>query len=150
VRTEPPALRPKKRRLSESDSDSSHPKYPRGLDGGRLHVVSDPLVGFTTPPWFNFDQSFQIPNPASTDPLDSSLFDLNFFNPPSLPSCVVPSVPGEHILALQGHAVLTINYKCPPLTSLFRRATFPPCLKYLSLIYRNQGFPHLTLIGLNF
>lgn len=120
------------------------------MEGDRLHTVSDPLTLPTVPTWFDLDQSFQIPNPASTDPLDSSVFDLDFFDPPSLPSCVVPSVPGEHIPALRGYVVLTINYKRPPLTSLYRRATFLPCLKYLSLIYHNQDFPPLTLIGLNF
>jgi len=88
-----PPLRSKKRRLSENDSDFPRPKYPRGMEGGRLHAVSDPLAEPTSPPWFDFDQSFQIPNPASTNPLDSSPFDLEFFDPPSL--CAAPPVPGE-------------------------------------------------------
>ena len=74
------------------------------MEGGRLHAVSDPLPAATVPAWFDFDQSFQLPNPASTDPLESSSFDLDFFNPPSLHPCVVPPVPGEPV---QGR--LTLN-----------------------------------------
>jgi hypothetical protein len=47
----------------------------------------------TVPTWFNFDQSFKIPDPASTVPLDSTSFDLDFFNPPSLPSYPLSSIP---------------------------------------------------------
>lgn len=90
--------RSKKRRLSEGDSECSRPKRPRGMEGDRLHIVSDPLSMSTTPAWFNFDQTFQIPDPASTGPLDSASFDLDFFNPPSLPSHIDPSTPGEFAL----------------------------------------------------
>jgi len=62
------------------------------MEGDRFHAVSDPL---SAPTLFNFDQTFQIPDPASTGPLDSTSFDLDFFNPPSLPSCTDLSTPGE-------------------------------------------------------
>lgn len=88
------SLRHRKRRLSESDHDGSQPKRPRGVEGGRNHSVSDPLPR-TEPTWIDFDRSFQIPNPASIDPLELSSFDINFFNPLSLPSCTVSSPSGE-------------------------------------------------------
>lgn len=87
-------LRPRKRRLSESSHDGSLPKRPRGMEGGRNHAVSDPLPDIV-PRWFDFDKSFQIPNPASTGPLELPSFDVNFFNPLPLPSCVVSSTTGE-------------------------------------------------------
>lgn len=53
-----------------------------------MPAVSDPFPSPMTPLWFNFDQSFQIPNPASTDPLEPSSFEVDFFNPLSLPPSV--------------------------------------------------------------
>jgi len=114
VHTELPSLSPKKRRLSESDPDSPRPKRPRGTTSSSLHAVSDPSSAPIMPTWFNFEQSFKIPTPASTDPLDSSSFDLDFFNPPPLPSCTVSSVQGQSIPILQVRAVLRPDYKALP------------------------------------
>lgn len=58
------------------------------MEADRSHAVSNPLPE-TVPTWFDLDKSFQIPNPASTDPLELTSFDVNFFNPLSLPSCIV-------------------------------------------------------------
>lgn len=116
VHAEPPSPRPKKRRLSESDSDSPRAKYPRGMEGGRLHAVSDPLTESTAPTWFNFDQSFQIPDPASTGPLGPSEFDVDFFDPSCLPLCATSSISGESASILQTDAVLTSSYKAPSST----------------------------------
>lgn len=77
------------------------------MDGNRLHTVSDPLSVPAVPLWFNFDQAFQIPNPASTDPLDSTSFDFDFFNPLSLSSSTGPSVNGEFALIQQMHRTNT-------------------------------------------
>lgn len=98
-----PSLPSKKRCLSESDSDFPRPKRPRGVEGGRLHAVSDTLTLPTVPTCFDFDKSFQIPDPASTGSLDSSAFDVDFFDPLSLPPHVIPSTPGEPILILRLH-----------------------------------------------
>ena len=84
------------------------------MEGGRLHAVSSPLTESPAPAWFDFDQSFQIPNPASTGPLDPSSFDLDFFNPSCLPLCAVPPIPGEPTSILQVDIVLTSNYEAPP------------------------------------
>lgn len=83
------------------------------MEGGRLHAVSDPLAESTAPAWFDFDQSFQIPNPASTGPLDASSFDLDFFNPSCLPLCAVSPIPGEPTSILQVDIVLMSNYEAP-------------------------------------
>lgn len=119
------------------------------MEGDRLQTVSNPLTPSTASAWFDFDQSFQIPNPASTDPLEPTVFDLDFFNPPSLSSYAVSPLPGEFILSSVSYTVL-MYYKCPPLTLLFRRATCLPCLKYLNLIFHNWGFQPLTLTGPDF
>lgn len=107
-----PLSRPRKRRLSETDYDDPQPKRPRGVEVNRLYAVSDPLPTVTVPAWFDFDQSFQLPNPVSTDPLKSS-FDLDFFNPPSLPSLVIPSAPGESAQARSTLITLTSNNEGP-------------------------------------
>ncbi|KAF9654224.1 hypothetical protein BDM02DRAFT_3182051 [Thelephora ganbajun] len=83
--TKTPPLRSRKRRLSESDSDYSQPKRPRGMGGGRPYAVSDPLSVSPVPVRLDFDQTFQIPNPASISPPDPTSFDLDFFN---LPPCI--------------------------------------------------------------
>lgn len=64
------------------------------MDSRRLHAVSDPVIIPAAPASFDFDTSFRIPDPASTDPLDSSLFDLDFFKPLYL-SSAIPSAFGE-------------------------------------------------------
>ena len=102
-------VRPKKRRLSESDQDGSRPKRPRGVEGNRLHVTSDPLP-VATSAWFDFGQSFQMPNPASIDPLEPSSFDLDFFNPPSLFPCVPFPTPGEFVRRWWATTVLTSTF----------------------------------------
>lgn len=85
--------RPRKRRLSES-SDDPLPKRPKGQDSGRNHAASTPLPE-TAPTWFDLDSSFQIPGPASTDPLELSSFDVNFFNSLPLPSRTGSTIFGE-------------------------------------------------------
>lgn len=87
--------RKRKRRLSESDNDDTRPKRPRGIEGGRLHIVSDSHLATVAPAWFDPDQSFRLPSPVSTGPVELHSFDLDFFNPPSLPSGVISSIPGE-------------------------------------------------------
>lgn len=77
------------------------------MEGDRLHAVSDPLCATTAPAWFSLDQSFQLPNPASTQPLELSSFDLDFYNPPSLPSCVLPPASGKFIQYQQTFSSLT-------------------------------------------
>ena len=115
TRGNPPAcpeitpVRPKKRRLSESDQDGSRPKRPRGVEGNRLHVTSDPLP-VAASAWFDFGQSFQMPNPASTDPLEPSSFDLDFFNPPSLSPCVPFPTPGEFVRRWWATTALTSTF----------------------------------------
>ena len=79
------------------------------MEGGRLHAVSDPLLIAAEPTWFDIDQSFQLPNAASTDPLESSSFDLDFFNPPSLPSPIATPVPGEFVRTWSTHITLTLS-----------------------------------------
>jgi len=82
------------------------------VEGHRLHAVSDPLVAAAASTWFDFNRSFRIPSPASVDPLESS-FDLDFFNPPSLPSYTVSSVPGKFLFlpTRQARVVLTSHHK---------------------------------------
>ena len=87
--TETPALRSRKRRLSESNSDR-----PRGVEGRRLHAVSDPLLTSTEQAWPDLNKTFQIPNPASTSPPGPTSFYLDFSN--SL--CIGPSTPGGFLL----------------------------------------------------
>lgn len=70
------------------------------MEDGRLHAVSDPLVvspGLTS---FDFDQSFRLPDPAFTGPLDSSSFDLEFYSPLSFHSCA-NSIPSKLIMLMQ-------------------------------------------------
>jgi len=83
------------------------------MEGDRSQTVSDPLLVSTVSTWFNFDQTFRIPNHASTSPLDSTSYDLHFFNPPSLPMCAGPSISGEFISSRQMCSVLTPYYKAP-------------------------------------
>lgn len=65
------------------------------MEGDRLYAVSDHLPVATVSTWFDFDQTFEIPDPASTNPFDPTSFDLDFFNPLSLPSCAGSPIPGE-------------------------------------------------------
>jgi len=67
------------------------------MNDGRLYTVSDPASAVAVIEWFNFDQSFQIPSPASTNPVESPAFDLDFFNPPPLPLDTVPSILGKFV-----------------------------------------------------
>ena len=140
---------PKKRRLSEGDSDLSRPKRPRRMEGGRFHVVSDPLSTSPKPAWFDLDRSFQIPDPASTDPLEMPPFDLDFFNLPSIPSDVVSSTLGEFITSLAKSLSADRILKQPPATLLNLRMTFLPYSRYRNLIYYSPHFPPSTPIGPN-
>lgn len=70
------------------------------MEGGRFYAVSDPLSPSAKPAWFDPDRSFQIPDSASTDPLEMLSFDLDFFDLPSIPSDLVSSTPGEFIANL--------------------------------------------------
>lgn len=81
------------------------------MAGDRLHAVSYPLPVSTVSTWFDFDQSFKIPDPASTVPLDSPSFDLDLLNPPSLSSYPPSSIPGQSIRTLQAYVVLTLGCK---------------------------------------
>ena len=107
------SLRVRKRRLSEGDSDSPLPKRPRGMGGGRFHAVSDSFCGTTAPEWFNLDHTFQLPESASVQPLESPPFDVDFCNLPSLPTCI-PLAPGEHTRPQQTFGLLTTTFKALP------------------------------------
>jgi hypothetical protein len=80
------------------------------MAGDRLHAASDPLPVSAMSTWFDLDQSFKIPGPASTTPLDSSAFDLDFFNPAS-PLCPLSPIPGQSIPTLRTYVVLTPDHK---------------------------------------
>lgn len=84
------------------------------MEGDRSQTVSAPLPASTVPTWFDFDQTFQIPNPASTNPLDSTPFDLDFFDHPSLPTYADPFTLGEFASTRQTYPILISNYKAPP------------------------------------
>ena len=83
------------------------------MEGGRLHSVSDPLTLTAVPTWFDFDQSFQIPTPASTGPLDSSSYEIDFFNPTPLLPCTASYIPGDFIPILHVDGMLTLDHKAP-------------------------------------
>ena len=107
--TETPA-RSKKRRLSEGDSDCPRTKRPRGVEDGRLHAASDSLSISVKPTWPEFDQTFQIPDPASTSPPDPTSFFLDFFDPP----CIGSPETGEFLPVRQTQLVLTVLGQFPP------------------------------------
>lgn len=136
---EPSSPCPKKRRLSESDSDLSRPKRPRGTAGGRLHAASDPISVPSMPAWFDFDQSFKIPTPASTNPLDSSSFDLYFLNP--LPSCTVSSIPSEFIPFSQAEVSPDLSRKAPSIDVAVPASDFSALFEIPQLDLSQPGIP---------
>ncbi|KAF9641965.1 hypothetical protein BDM02DRAFT_3273633 [Thelephora ganbajun] len=116
--TEIASQRSRKRRLSEGDSACPRPKRPRGIESGRLCAVSDSCSISTAPAWFNFDESFQIPSPASIDPFESCPFDLDFFDPPSLSSVVTSPIPAPLADVVVQAEDFTALFEMPPLELL--------------------------------
>ena len=136
-----PSSRPKKRRLSESDSDPPRPKRPRGIEGGRPNAVSDSLTVSAVPTWFDFDQSFKIPDPAFSCP-DLSSFDLDFFTPPPLPPCSASSASGEFTSVPQAGYVLTSNHEAASVDATIPVENFSALFETPQLELLQPGIPN--------